>query len=116
VAPVLLFCVLATISSLSAVVVVAAARFNKPAACLLALLAGLGPWGVIAVDLGWIPSLWKWTIILMLGSGPLFMASFLHFGIGKKPPRWRIVAIASIVGACSGIGFVVLLYCLIMRM
>lgn len=102
------FYALAAITILAAVAVLAAARFEKPVACLMALVGGLIPWLVIGMFHRVLPSVAFGY--MGLGSAPLFMASFLHFGIGRKPSGWRTVAIASIVGACAGIGFSVFFY------
>ncbi|RYD20180.1 MAG: hypothetical protein EOP88_16105 [Verrucomicrobiaceae bacterium] len=104
------FYILGTIAVLSAIVTVTTARFFKPVACLLAVAGGLAPWIVILMWHKWIPGSALGTIVGMLGGGPLFMASFLHFGMGRKPRAWTTVATASMLGSCSGIGFGIFLY------
>ena len=105
-----IFYILASISALAAIVVVATARSSKPLASLLALIGGFLPWIIIAIWHKLIPSSSAAMVIGCLGSAPMFMASFLHFGIGRRPAGWTIVAIASMIGACSGIGFSIFIY------
>ena len=100
----------------ASVVAVSVDRFQRIAASIFALSAGIPPWLFYF--------LWKQhflrgqaiSVFAMFGSGPLFLIAFFLYGRGNRERALSPQASAALVGMFAGIGFSLFLIDLLSRM